>query len=112
MSAISDQMMENALEPWFNLHGQRVTITSGADAGKSFTATLVISPPTILNGEIVQDNREEALAVFNNNSYPNVKPGDYMKDESNQVWKFGERENNPVDSTVDFKIIKKTTQDK
>jgi len=112
MAAISDQMMHDGLPVWFNIHGQTVTITSGANQGRQYTAALLIAPPTMLNGEVVQDNREEAVAVFANDSYPeSVEPGDYMKDESGQVWKFGERENNPVDSSVDFKIIKKTSKD-
>ncbi|MDE2099880.1 MAG: hypothetical protein KGL39_21685 [Patescibacteria group bacterium] len=113
MGAISDQMMQDGLQPFFDVHGQKITVTSGRDVGKPFLATILVAGDIELNGEVVKDNREKSVAIFNQLSWPsNSYPSDMFKDESGQKWKFGKRTNNPVDQTVEFEIIKITGNDK
>jgi hypothetical protein len=107
--ALSDQMIGDGLVAWLNFHGQTVTMSSGHDAGKPFTATMVVAPDAKISGEVVQDNRELSIIVFANSSWPSKSlPGDFLVDENGQKWKLGKRTNNPVDVTVDFEVIKQT----
>lgn len=107
--SLSDQCVSDGLVSWFDFHGQTVTITSGPDAGKKFTATMVVAPDAKIKGEVVQDNRELSIIVFANSSWPSESlPGDFLVDENNQKWKLGKRTNNPTDVTVDFEVIKQT----
>lgn len=113
MSAISDQMMHDGLQPWFDAHGQQITVITGGNINQQFTATLLAKDEAEMVGEVVQDSREKTLAIFEDTSYPTlVKPMDQMRDSTGQIWRFAKRTNNPVDSTVEWEVIKLTPNDK
>lgn len=104
--ALSDNLMDDGFANTQAIHGQRVTIDSGADAGKVFIATMLTMPDVEFDGEVVADSREKVVCHFSNNSFPNVKPEDTMVDSSGVKWRFIGRTNNPVDNSVDFEVMK------
>lgn len=107
MGSRSDIMLGNAFVLTQDLHGQTVTILSGVDVGKTFTATLLVAPDVKFNGEVLEDNREKVVAHFAEDSWPrNVIAEDTMKDSDGVIWRFGARINNPTDSSVDFDVVK------
>ena len=115
MGAISDIMQADAFRLTQSLHGQQVRILSsfrGLDDGKVYQCTLLAAPDVKFQGEVLQDNREKTVAHFAQDSWPkNVLPEDTMKDSDGTIWRFGERTDNPADSTVDFDVVKVTSVD-
>jgi hypothetical protein len=90
-----------------SVHGETVTILTGTEAGKTYTATILVAPDVSFEGLVTEDRREKCVAHFPDDAFPAVTEGQgTMKDSGGTVWKFVKRTNNPLDTTVDFEVMK------
>lgn len=107
MPSLADTMLASGFDSsMLPVHGEQIQVLTGADSGKTFSAVIEAKPNLMLEGVVIEDNREKIIAHFSNNNYPNVSPEDKMLDGNGVAWLFVERVINDHDNTTDFEFRK------
>lgn len=106
MGSLSDTLLAGGAIPLLEVvHGETITVLTGPDAGKKFTAINEIEPDTNLVGEIATDARGTRYLHFNAASpYPRLGKLDKVQTSDGRKWK-ATLEPNSSYLTVDYKIV-------
>jgi hypothetical protein len=103
MPSLADQMLASgAAVQVAALHGERVKVLSGADAGKFFTAVRETEADLVLTTELGQDPRQKIMMRFI--TAPNLSSQDILRTDDGRKWHVVR---DPQDTylTNDFELI-------
>lgn len=92
-------------------HGEVITVLSGADAGKKFTAVRETEQDITLNSDFSPDPRAKRCLRFRDSSgVPNLNPTDKIQTADGKKWNAVK---NPQSGflTTDFELIEITKKD-
>lgn len=101
--SISDSLIASAFRAVEAVHGQLVTVLTGADAGKTYTAVFLVEQSIEIESG---DTREKVMAHFRRGVSPSLDMSNQIQDSDGQIWKVVNRKDNPADRTVDFELVK------
>ena len=107
MNSLSDQLLNGGCVTLLeNVHGETITVLTGADAGKKFTAIKENEQDISLESPIDRDPRAARYLRFRNvpGNVPNLSKLDKIRTADGLVW-TATLENFGAYLTVDFKII-------
>lgn len=112
MGGLADQMLAGGCASQVELiHGEQITVLTGADAGKFFTAVLESEQSDVIDAELGQDVRAKWFARFRRDKpLPNVDSQDQIKDSGGKVWKLVSLQPGSF-LTLDYEIIEVTAVD-
>jgi len=86
-----------------NLHGETITVLSGADAGKPFTAVQEIESDIVFEGDTGIDPRGKRILRFRFPKIPNLAAQDRIQTDDGKTWTAVRRPGNSY-LTQDFEL--------
>ncbi len=87
MPAISHRLLaRGALAHVHALHGERIEVITGEDAGAFFTGVIEVESDGMLPTELMADPRGRRMLRFKNGSVPRLKAHDRIKTDDGKTW--------------------------
>lgn len=108
-SSISSALLAAGFKQTQAVHGESITVLSGYEIGRTFTAVILTQPQISLSTDLGEDAREKVVAHFASDSCPVFESGNAFRDSGNHVWKVVGRNQNPSDNSVEFELVKIVT---
>ena len=104
MGSVSDQMLSGGCVVLVAaLHGERVRVLSGTDAGRFFTAVQEVEPDLGFDGLLGQDPRGKRVLRFEAGSVPCLASQDFLETDDGRRWRAVRRPDSSY-LTVDFEL--------
>jgi hypothetical protein len=110
MISLADSLFAAGLIPQTEaVHGETITMLSGADAGVSFIGVVTLEQDVVFSGDIGEDRRAKRTVSFLGN-VPRIAGHASLKDGSGRKWKAVRM---PGDShlSTDFELVDLTAGD-
>lgn len=105
IGSVSDLMFNLGCLPALETtHGETVTVLSGADAGKSFTAVQEIEQDIVFDEQLGPDRRAHRILRFRNTAVPNITSRDRLQTSDGKTWSAVVRPGNAY-LTTDFELL-------
>ena len=110
MPSLADNLLTVGVSITEAVHGERVVVLTGLDAGKTFTGVRENSADVVLDENLSPDARAKRIIRFRPGSVPRLNPTDRLRTDDGKVWKAVKY---PQDNflTEDFELIEITTKD-
>lgn len=108
-ASISSALLEAGFRQTQAVHGESVTVLSGYETGRTFTAVILTQPQITISTDLGEDAREKVVAHFAVTGCPAFESGNAFRDSGNNVWKVVGRNQNPSDNSVEFELVKIVT---
>ena len=105
MPSLSDMMLTGGAGVLIPaLHGETVTVLSGPDAGKSYTAVIEVEHDIVMNGDgLGMDRRAKRFCRFTNGNIPRLRGDTQIKTSDGKKWNVVDDPQNGY-LTTDFEI--------
>ena len=87
-----------------SVHGERITVLTGASAGQVFVGVREVEQDEILDGMLGIDPRAKRVIRFRRPLVPNLESQDTIQTDDNRIWKAVRRPDSSY-LTTDFELI-------
>ena len=93
MGALSDTLLAGGCARQIEaIHGERVQVLDGSDAGKSFTAVREVEADQVLTTELGIDPRAKIWLRFREDATPNIVSQGTLQTDDGKKWKAVRRQ--------------------
>lgn len=104
MGGISERMLSGSALHAEALHGEPVSVLTGADAGRPFQAVIDIESDSVLAGMLGEDPRGKRMIRFRVGKVPRLSSQDKIKTSDGKTWRCVRSQQSSF-LTVDFEMI-------
>lgn len=110
MGSLSDNLLADGYSLLESVHGEQVTVLTGLDAGKKFTAIKENAPDVMLDSDMVVDPRAKRIIRFKSGNVPRISDADVIQTSDGKLWRTVKYPQSGYLSE-DFELVEITAKD-